>query len=252
MTAVTQLSSSLDAVEPPPAHAFPPLHLIHLLAWTAATALAFGLHRFQIKALARLVPDFDAPEPSMLAAALGATYGVAQGCCLFVAGAVIVWRSRGCAARLAPAHYLSFEVAARWAGQGLAGIRWAWDSGDGLYRSALVLSGLLVTVVFLVWFISLALRREESIWWRLVLAIVALAPASSWLLLRSQAFTGARGIQAHLLTQMTGTLALCLALAVAMTGDVRAGRVRHWSHWVSAGGFLVLACVRIFSFIWQY
>jgi hypothetical protein len=236
-----------DAPSPEP-HELPRLHIIHLLAWTAATALAFVPYRVQQEQLSQTSATAGSPANSSAATAMNAGSGVVNGAYLFVALAVLWWRRRGYAVRLQPGHYLAFEGTAQWA---VLAVAWALfgtvrDSKPAAY-ALVAIPVLLVGLIFWVWFLRLAFRRGESTLWRWAFGVIALGPVvqfgSIFVLTFVRATRGGTlfsSVATSFFIFGGGAMLKSGLLAAAIVDDVRSRRDRHWSHWVGAGARLAL------------
>jgi hypothetical protein len=232
----------LRGAEPPPAPRLklPRLQIIHLMMWMAATAAAFVPYRVQQESLKRMSAGSAEVREAPAAMAMSVGYGVLQGAFLFVTAAVLWWRRRGYKELLQPGHCLAYQGAFYWS---LSVIAWALISlNDGqssrwyyLYSISYFIAGL----VFLVWFLRLARRRDVQPSWRRAFAVVAVAPVIGWVLMMCSAmfaFGSPRSfVRTFALTQGSTTAIVAVALATAMRADRRGGVARHWSHWIGAG-----------------
>lgn len=247
-----------EAPTPPPAppNDFPRLTILHLMAWTVATAVAFLPYQVQRESLKQSSAEVNQLMQSVMMAVFMVGYGVMSGVYLFVAAATIYWKRRGVTAPLQPGHWLAFEGAISWMLSMAMWITIALTS-DASSRGYMWTSLLRLAfgLVLLVWFLRLAIKSKESAAWRWMYVIVAVTPLGQLLLPVLYALffrfgPGGGQVAAMMLSQ--GLLAALGAalLVLAMFGDWRRKIHRHWSHWIVAAAAFVGSLVLLAYYVW--
>jgi hypothetical protein len=248
---------SPTSAPPAPRFELPRLQIIHLMMWMAATAAAFVPYRAQLDAIERdkrESPNVSRAEP---ATAVWVAYGITHGTLLFVAVAAIVWRKRGYVGPFAPGHHLAFQGAAYWA---LSAITWAaLQFADVSYLNAyswFSAPQALMSLVFFIWFLRLAIKRGHTTAWRWAFVMAALGPplvyalrvAGAYILYRSG--LGFNGLVMSVAPQCIVSLLQLTAIVAAMAGDRRHTPPRHWSHWLAASARLAMLATMIAYFLY--
>ncbi len=235
-----------DVVDSSQPFQLPRLTILHLMAWTAATALAFVPIRVQQQRIS--VPSLGSLERRI---------GHRQ------------WRLSLCRLGrhvVAPKRLRRAVTTRSSPGIRRFGPMGAFRHGLGAFGatrrfhirglSADHPSSTCRVLIFGIWFIRLAFRPGESELWRWTFGVFALAPvvqfAFSLVLMFSRAFL--RGMASgpfspFFFVYWTSTALQAGLLAAAMIDDLRYRRRRHWSHWVGASARLSLALVAICSYV---
>jgi hypothetical protein len=224
---------SLDETPLAPSAELPRLTIVHLLAWMAATALAFFPYQLQMQALERLGSS-PSVRVSLPYTAFAALYGVAQGGYLLVAVAILYWRRKGLTERFQPGHWLAFRGACAWL---LSTMTWALMFAAGTSFQAMrwtVVPQLMVGAVFFFCFLWLGFRSPEPARWRLLYFVAAASPLLGWLwpMVAVMAGSSPRTPRAFMVGPAISAGVETLVLMAAMWGDVSQGLARHWSHWL--------------------
>jgi hypothetical protein len=244
------MSEFIDAIDDaqPPRFELPRLQIIHLMAWMAATAVAFVPYRAQQERLAQMASTREFVD-NPAATVQGLWTGVLQGAFLFVTAAMLLWRRRGYAGRLQPGHYFAYQGSALWAAT-LVAVASIWlptDGGRSGWRMLLAIPRVAVAIIFFVWFLRLSRRHTVAPAWRRAFAVAALTPVAAGIFVVCGTIVGFRGnpsalLPAIFLIQGSAVILVALTLAVAMWDDRRRGAAQHWSHWIGAGARLVESC----------
>lgn len=217
----------------------PRLSIIHLMAWMAATAVAFLPYQLQVAGRERLSPGAAAMSPVMTGTA--ALYGVAAGSYLFVITALAYWRRSGYHTSLLPGHWLAIDGACEWLTTTAVWTFVILSPSRAAFTPLVMIPQVIKGLVFLVLFLWLAMRSREATSWRLVFLVFALAPVGVWALTIALGVIGGPGqVGSMMLARAVVYGGQGLFLATAMGGDVRTKRERHWSHWLGAGMRLTL------------
>jgi hypothetical protein len=156
----------------------PRLSIVHLMAWTAATALALLPYQMQVDARERLSPGAAAMSPVMTGTM--ALYGVAAGSYLFVIAALAYWRRCGCRTALQPGHWLAVDGACEWL---MATVLWLLvllAQSQAAFMPFIMIPQLIKGLVFFFLFLWLAIRGCDMAGWRLTFLAFALAPICAW------------------------------------------------------------------------
>jgi hypothetical protein len=233
---ISSNSVKLDSIES--TAALPRLRVHHLLAWMAATAVTFAAYQLQVDAAKRRSENIVSPHTPAIAA-LGAAQYIAAGGSLFISAAVLYWRKRGYCQRLQPGHWLAMLSFAEWtlntAGMFLffpvtssAAIRW-------MFRRLLQMTGWGIIFIWPAW---LAARPGQAPRWRCAFAAT---PAGHLLVLFGPMRTTVE-------YQIVSAGMQAAALVVALAGDFKDCRDRHWSHWIGASMRLLMCLATAASF----
>jgi hypothetical protein len=235
---MNEASPRFDVNESARSLALPRLHIIHLLMWMAATAVAFLPYRQTQKDLTQANASVAADlAENPITTFVNVAFGVMQGACLFVVAAVLVWKRRGYAGLPQPGHYFAYRTAALWAASLMAWIASPAVSNETLFAALVTIPYVIVAGVFFLWFLRLSRRTTLAPAWRRAFAVTAVAPLVAWIL--TIAFMFAR--LARISSSMAGMMALfqggaaaliALVIILAMMDDRRHERVRHWSHYI--------------------
>jgi hypothetical protein len=241
----------------PPQLDLPRLGIIHLLAWTAAVAVAFLPHRLPQESFPR--PPTRKPTAARQSSTemVSVVNGILQGNCLFVTTSLYYWKKRGRQFRRQPGQILALQGTAFWAVGvvaqaiiSLAGIGPGWS---GFW---VVFPYLILGLVFFVWFLRIAKRRGASIRWRWAFGVLALAPVLAWVLsmvgmFANRPFNKSPSISWLAIPQVAAAAVQFFALALAMVHDWRSDRQRHWTHWIGAGSRLFEAAAMIAMYVFM-
>lgn len=235
---------------------FPRLSILHLMGWTAATAVAFLPYQVQRESLNQSNAEVNQLMQSMMATVVMVGYGVMSGVYLFVSAATIYWKRRGIAASLEPGHWLAFEGTLSWALSMATWIILTLDS-DAISRAYAWtwLLRIAFSVVVLIWFLRLTFNSKEPAVWRWVYVIVAVTPLGQLLIpiLSVMIFrpaSGAGQVAAMMLSQEVPAVIGAALLGFAMLGDWRRKIQRHWSHWIVAGASFVGSLMMLAYYVW--
>jgi hypothetical protein len=228
----------IDDDVPAPRVELPRLHIIHLLMWMAATAVAFVPYRqtqVDLRQTNASVAADLAENPIWTFVSVAS--GVMQGACLFVVAAVLVWKRRGYVGLPQPGHYFAYRTVALWAASLVAWVAAPAVPDETTFAALVAIPYVIVAGVFFLWFLRLSRRTTLEPAWRRAFAVAALAPVVAWVL--TIAFMIAR--LARTPSSMAGMMAIIqggsaafisLVIILAMMDDRRHERVRHWSHYV--------------------
>jgi hypothetical protein len=216
----------------------PRLRVHHLLAWMAATAVTFAAYQLQVDAAKRRSENLVSPNTPAITA-LGAAQFIAAGGSLFISAAVLYWRKHGYRQRLQPGHWLAMLSVAEWTlntagvllffpGTSSAAIRW-------MSRRLLQMTAWGITLIWPAW---LAVRPSQEPRWRCDFAAI---PAGHLLVVFGPMRTTVE-------YQIVSAGMQAAALVVALAGDLKDFRDRHWSHWLGASMRLLLCVASAASF----
>lgn len=225
----------------------PRLHVIHLLMWTAAIGFGFVPYRLQLKAFER--SGAIIPEQTSAMTGMSALFILAEGSLLFVAGAVVVWYARGYMERLEPGHHLALRAGFEWALMVAASALLYSGSANVFHMMVRILS-LVASVAFFVWFLGLALRRDQSKPWRAAFAVLAAAPVLRAMLLLLERNVAVLSYGLFVSIFVTGIQ--LAAILPALISDWRRGPTRHWSHWLGTLARLLALGVMVVGTLWLW
>ncbi|MBA3484573.1 MAG: hypothetical protein H0T51_22445 [Pirellulales bacterium] len=230
-------AQATDLPSEPSTTGLPRLRVIHLMLWMAATAVAFLPYQLSRQARDRLSPGAAAVSQTIPSMAMGATYGVAAGSCLYVAASLLYWRRKGYTYRLQPGHWFALEGVGQWLMSTVLGLL-LYGSGGWAYALQLItVSRLLFGLAFFVCYSWLALRSPQPLRWRFAFAAMAWVPVVEWLCAAIATLTSwfqARTTILSISNAMASGV-IGLFLVTAMAGDLIHRTDRHWTHWLSAG-----------------
>jgi hypothetical protein len=235
---ISSNSVKLDSIES--TAELPRLRVHHLLAWMAATAVTFAAYQLQVDAAKRRSENIVSRNTPVITA-LGAAQFIAAGGSLFISAAVLYWRKRGYCRRLQPGHWLALLSFAEWTLDTIGTL--LYFSGTSSAASRWMVRRLFQTAawgIHFIWPAWIAARPGQAPRWRWAFAAI---PAGHLLVLFGPMRTtvdyqiASAGIQAA-------------ALVVALGGDFKVCRDRHWSHWTGASMRLLmcLATAALFSY----
>jgi hypothetical protein len=216
----------------------PRLRVHHLLAWMAATAVTFAAYQLEVEGAKRLDANLVSPNTPAITA-LGAAQFIAAGGSLFISAAVLYWRMCGYCQRLQPGHWLAMLSLAEWTlntvgmllffpGASSAALRW-------MVRRLLQMAAWGITLIWPAW---LAARPGQAPRWRCAFAAIPVG--------RLLVFFGPMRTTVDYQIVSAGVQAT--ALMVALAGDLKDFRDRHWSHWIGAS-MRLLACLAIAALV---
>ncbi len=239
----------------------PRLQLIHLMALTAATAVALVPISYQQEAMERL--DSDAARTvgdQALAMAINAfLWGIVSGGCLFIVGALLAWRRKGYRFRIEPGHWLAIEITYSWCVTAImfATTR-ALDESSTVISTMSWGSQILGSIGFFLWFLYLARKTTEPAAWRWCYAVLALATPAAMVLGVALGFANAfrsrhpTEVFAFIFIPLTAASCLqAIVLLVAIASDRRHGRRRHWTHTLGASLRILVMASATISYAWM-
>jgi hypothetical protein len=219
----------------------PRFQIVHMLMWTAAIAIAFGVNHLILKWL-EPPPDLKV-TPGPLITGFAVAYRLCEGTLLFVALAAVMWRLRGLARRLEPGQLMAGIGATLAVMEALVALM----SFSGFrFRT---LSWLLIVVppwAFSVWLVVLAAVGREPRAWRRAYAVVAAT------------FLVGSGLKLLSIFQVrpivTIAVAALQALVVfgALISDLRTKAQRHWSHWLGGLAFVATRTEMALALLWGW
>jgi hypothetical protein len=220
----------------------PRLTTLHLLIWTAVTAIAIVPYSLQEKTYRHFSP---ATASATVLTAVGVVGGVAAGTELFVAGATLVWRRRGFLATVEPGQWLAYVGVLNWLAMiatWLIYITWRQSSRAAGVMMSVPRLALGLCVFF--WFGWLAFRSAGEPWWRLVFAAIAASPVVSFVIpivssVVRPSSDGVAWFTTMMLAHGAWSAAQAAVLIFAVICDVQRRAGRHWSHWFGCAARLL-------------
>jgi hypothetical protein len=221
----------MEAIADAPA-ALPRLSIIHLLMWTAATAVAFL--PYQLWASLQAKRDSSSEYYlSTVSTIANSVHGIATGGHLFVVAALLFWKGRGWASTpLQPGHWLAIRGATGIVVTLMAGVAlYAFGQPTTAATRLLAVPYFLVYICFFLVFLWLAIRRNDPARWRITFLVMAIAPLVGWIptalwayILSPTAYLSGPGIAAAV---------QALVLLTTLGGDLASRTERHWTHWIA-------------------
>jgi len=242
------LGQSPFAPQPPAVeHYRPPrLGIIHLLAWTAATAV---LLKYNLAL--EMVRDFDVTGPEkMFHQASNLIHSMVFGAGMVGLGVLLLARARGPVGRLQPGHWIVIiDTAAAVAGFAFVAVHtWVtsvWLDSDSLWWVLFVVIGAIRISRAGLYTIALWRSRDGKCW-RVCLGVSAACGMIEGLFYFAVA--GGMSFRPWAMSLLALHIVLGAVLLLAFSLDLRSGLRRDWLHWLGAG---MLAACGLLNVMWQ-
>ena len=227
----------------------PRLGIIHLLAWTAATAV---LLKFSM-AMDMIGSTGGSTAPvSAFQQVLGLIYSMTHAAELVGTAVLLLAKSRGLPGRFQPGHWLVLVATVTWLLFGLILFLWllAVRAGFSDYSTTswfLVLGGLTAVLCGGVYF-YLTLASKDGRRWKTCFGVLAVAE-----LMRGLSCLGSSlfGMSWLLDFFVLGCLIVTPTILVIVVVDLRRGPRRDWLHWVGPTMIGIGALVTVASWLWS-